>query len=63
MAQWTAALKIRWSSAVSSSPFFNFTGPKFFQIDDLRFELGMTLFLYGAILRDRALEVLSAGMC
>ncbi|XP_061375111.1 uncharacterized protein LOC133317271 [Gastrolobium bilobum] len=59
MAQWTSALKIRWSSALSSSSFFNFKGPKFFQIDNLRFELGMTLFLYGGILRERALEVLS----
>ncbi|KAK7275217.1 hypothetical protein RIF29_16326 [Crotalaria pallida] len=62
MALWIAALKIRWSSALSSSSFFNFSGPNFFQIDSLRFELGMTLFLYGAILRKRALEVLSSDL-
>lgn len=63
IAQCTAALNIRWSSALCSSSFFNFKGPKFFQIDHLGFELVMTLFLYGGILRERALEVLSAGMC
>lgn len=60
MRRWYASLKIRWSSALTSSSFFR--GPKFFQIDHLLFELGMTLFLYGATLRERALEVLSAGM-
>ncbi|RDX74890.1 Apoptosis-linked protein 2-interacting protein X 1, partial [Mucuna pruriens] len=58
----TAALKIRWSSALSASSFFNFKGPKFFQIDNLRFELGMILFLCGGILRERALEVLSTDL-
>lgn len=53
----TSDLKIRWTSALSSSSFFS-RGSKFFQIDNLQFELGMTLFLYGAILRERALEVL-----
>ncbi|CAL0307992.1 unnamed protein product [Lupinus luteus] len=62
MAQWNAALKIRWSSGLISSSFFNLTGPKFFQIDNLRFELGMTLFLYGEILRERALELLSTDL-
>lgn len=62
MAPCTAALKIRWSSALSTSCFFNFKGPKYFQIDDLRFELGMTLFLCGGILRERALEVLSTDL-
>ncbi|ESW25346.1 hypothetical protein PHAVU_003G028200 [Phaseolus vulgaris] len=62
MAQWTVALKIRWSSSLSTSSFFNFTGPKFFQIDNLQFELGMTLFLCAGILRERALEVLSTDL-
>ncbi|KAG2665339.1 hypothetical protein I3760_15G004100 [Carya illinoinensis] len=62
MVRWTSDLKIRWSSALSSSSFFNLLGPKFFQIDNLRFELGMTLFLYGAILRERALEVLPTDL-
>ncbi|KAF5444479.1 hypothetical protein F2P56_033607 [Juglans regia] len=63
MLRWTSNLKIRWTSALSSSSsFFNLRGPKFFQIDNLRFELGMTLFLYGAILRERALEALPADL-
>ncbi|KAG7013047.1 palA [Cucurbita argyrosperma subsp. argyrosperma] len=57
--QWTSDLKIRWSSALSSSSLFHLRGPKFFQIDNLRFEVAMTLFLYGAVLRQRALEVIS----
>lgn len=62
LVQWTSELKIRWSSALSSSYFFNLMGPKFYQIDNLRFELGMILFLYGAILRERALEILQADL-
>ncbi|KAK6921771.1 BRO1 domain [Dillenia turbinata] len=57
MVQWTSDLKIQWSSALSSTSFFNLMGPRFYQINNLRFELGMTLFLYGAILRGRAFEV------
>ncbi|KAJ4841362.1 hypothetical protein Tsubulata_016493 [Turnera subulata] len=59
---WTSKLKMRWSSAISSSSFFDLRGPKFFQINNLRFELAMTLFLYGAILWERALEILSADL-
>lgn len=59
--RWTLDLKIRWTSSLSAASVFNLMGPKFFQIDSLRFELGMTLFLYGAILRERALEVITAG--
>lgn len=59
--QWTSRLKIRWSSTLSSQSFFQLMGPKFYQIDSLQFELGMVLFLYGAFLRERALEVLPAG--
>ncbi|CAL0318114.1 unnamed protein product [Lupinus luteus] len=62
MAQWTTALKIRWSSGLTTSSFFNLSGLKFFQIDNLRFELGMTLFLYGGILRERASELLSTDL-
>ncbi|XP_050375137.1 uncharacterized protein LOC126792718 [Argentina anserina] len=60
--QWTSELKIQWTSALSSSSFFNFGGSKCFQINDLRFEIVMTLFLYGAILRERALEVLPSDL-
>ena len=59
--QWAANLKIQWSSALCSSSFFNLMGPKFFQIGDLKFELQMMLFLYGAILRQRAIEILPEG--
>lgn len=58
---WISDLKIRWSSSLSSSSFFNFRGPKFFQIDSLRYELGMTTYLYAALLRERAVEILPAG--
>lgn len=58
MVHWTSQLKIRWSSATSSSSFFDLRGPKFFQLDNLRFELH---FLYGATLRERASEFLSTG--
>lgn len=60
--QWTSRLKIRWSSTLSSQSFFQLMGPKFYQIDSLQFELGMVLFLYGAFLRERALEVLPADL-
>uniref|UniRef100_A0A2N9F1H6 BRO1 domain-containing protein n=1 Tax=Fagus sylvatica TaxID=28930 RepID=A0A2N9F1H6_FAGSY len=62
MFRWTLELKIRWTSVLSSSSFFNLMGPKFFQIDSLRFELGMALFLYGAFLQERALEVLPTDL-
>ncbi|XP_039042275.1 uncharacterized protein LOC120181144 [Hibiscus syriacus] len=55
VAHWISELKIRWSSALNSSSFFNLRGPKFFQIDNLRYELGMTLYLYSALLRERGL--------
>ncbi|KAM7468387.1 hypothetical protein LguiB_015949 [Lonicera macranthoides] len=61
-ARLTLDLKIQWSSALTSSPFFNLMGPKFFQINNLHFDLGMTLFLYGAILRDWASEVMSTDL-
>ncbi|OMP06819.1 hypothetical protein COLO4_07880 [Corchorus olitorius] len=60
--RWISELKIRWSSALSSSSFFNLRGPKLFQIDTLRYELGMILYLYAALLRERAIEVLPADL-
>ncbi|KAF7132025.1 hypothetical protein RHSIM_Rhsim09G0111300 [Rhododendron simsii] len=62
MVRWTSELKIRWSSALSSSSFFFLTGPKYFRIDNLQFELGMALFLYGAMIREWASEVLSVDL-
>ncbi|PPD85013.1 hypothetical protein GOBAR_DD18047 [Gossypium barbadense] len=60
--RWISELKIRWSSALSSSSLFNLRGPKFFQIDNLRYELVMTLYLYAALLRERAIEILPADL-
>ncbi|EXB49711.1 hypothetical protein L484_006260 [Morus notabilis] len=62
ISQWTANLKIQWSSALCSSSFFNLRSPKFFQIGDLKFELQMMLFLYGAILRQRAVEIVPENL-
>lgn len=59
--RWTSDLKIRWTSPLSSSSFFNLMGPRFFQIDKLQFELGMVLFFYGAMLREWASHVLKTG--
>lgn len=59
MARWISNLRIQWASALTGTlPFLNLMGPKHFQVNDIRFELGMNLFLYGAILRERALEVM-----
>ena len=59
--QWTTDLAIRWTSPLSGSSGRGLTGPKYFRVDDLRYELGMTFFLYGSLLRELALEVLSKG--
>lgn len=58
---WMSDIKIQWSSAMTTSCYIKIGGPKFFRIDNLRFELGMSLFLYGAVLRERAFETLSIG--
>ncbi|CAI9263967.1 unnamed protein product [Lactuca saligna] len=60
--RWTSDLKIRWTSPLSSSSFFNLMGPRFFQIDKLQFELGMVLFFYGAMLREWASHVLKTDL-
>lgn len=60
--QWTTDLNIRWTSPLSGSSGRLFTGSKYFRVDDLRYELGMTVFLYGALLRELALEVLSTDI-
>lgn len=60
--RWISELKLRWTSTLSSSSIFRITGPKFFQIDSLKYELGMTLFLYGMTLRERAFEVISEDL-
>jgi len=58
---WVSDLKIQWASAMTSVCFIKIGGPKFFRVDNLRFELGMSLFLYGAVLRERAFETLPTG--
>ncbi|KAF5757528.1 putative BRO1 domain-containing protein [Helianthus annuus] len=55
-------LKIRWTSPLSSTCSLNIMGPKFFQIDSLRFELGLVLFSYGSLLRERASQVLHTDL-
>ncbi|CAI9756093.1 unnamed protein product [Fraxinus pennsylvanica] len=62
MTCWISDLKIRWSSGLTSSSIFHLNGPKFYQINDLHFEIGMSLFLYGTMLREWALEVLSTNL-
>lgn len=56
VSQWTSELAIRWTSPLSGPSGRGLKGPRYFQVDDMRFELGMTLNLYGALLRERALE-------
>lgn len=58
LSQLTPKLRISWTSPLSSSSFFNLMGPKFFQIDNLRFELGIVLFFYAAMLREWGSQVL-----
>eukprot|EP00262_Sarcandra_glabra_P007873 TRINITY_DN20962_c0_g1_i1.p1 TRINITY_DN20962_c0_g1~~TRINITY_DN20962_c0_g1_i1.p1 ORF type:complete len:391 (-),score=60.22 TRINITY_DN20962_c0_g1_i1:193-1365(-) len=62
MLGWISDLQIRWTSVLSASSVFKIGGPKYFRFDNLRYELGMTHFLYGATLRERALEMLSADL-
>lgn len=62
ISSWIADLRIRWSSGLAVQSIFQFQGPKFYQINHLYFEIGMTLFVYGELLRDRALEVLSTDL-
>ncbi|CAM6091200.1 unnamed protein product [Calypogeia fissa] len=60
--QWTIDLKFRWTSPLTRPSVTGLSGPKIFRVDDLRYELGMSLFLYAALLRERALEVLPTDM-
>lgn len=62
MISWISDLKIRWSSVFTSSSIFNLLSPKFYQFDNVYFELGMTFFVYGAMLREQALEVLPSDL-
>ncbi|KAK4399915.1 hypothetical protein Sango_1097600 [Sesamum angolense] len=59
---WISGLNVRWSSVLTPSSIFHLQGPKFYQVNDLYFELGMTLFLYGALLCEQALEVVASDL-
>ncbi|KAG0455761.1 hypothetical protein HPP92_023549 [Vanilla planifolia] len=52
-------VKIQWTSSLSSGSCIKNRGREFFSFSNLAFELGMSIFLYGAILRERAFEALS----
>ncbi|CAN8293794.1 unnamed protein product [Cochlearia groenlandica] len=52
-------LKIRWSSGLISQTLIQRKCPKFYQVDNVMFELGMILFLYATKLRERAMELVS----
>ncbi|CAK9207580.1 unnamed protein product [Sphagnum jensenii] len=60
--KWTIDLSIRWTSPMSGFTGNRLTGPRYFRLDDLRFELAMVFFLYGGLLRELALEVLPTDM-
>eukprot|EP00250_Pteridium_aquilinum_P010801 c19633_g1_i1 orf=493-1632(+) len=62
VSQWTSELRIRWTSVLSSSGPFGLAALKYYRVDNLRFELGMVLFLYGGLLRERALEVIMTDL-
>lgn len=59
---WISGLNVRWSSVLTPSSIFHLQGPKFYQVNDMYFELGMTLFLYGALLCEQALEVVTSDL-
>ncbi|CAN6446107.1 unnamed protein product [Victoria cruziana] len=60
--RWISELKLRWTSANNAPSVLNLGTSKFFQINNLRFELGMVLFLYGALSRQSALEAMSQDL-
>ncbi|CAI9096271.1 OLC1v1032372C1 [Oldenlandia corymbosa var. corymbosa] len=49
-------LKLRWTSSLTSSPILHSKCFKYYQINDLRFEYGMVLFLYSTLLRANGIE-------
>ncbi|XP_057810134.1 uncharacterized protein LOC131024646 isoform X2 [Salvia miltiorrhiza] len=59
---WITEFKLRWSSVLSMPSLFQLQGPKFYQVNDMYFELGMSVFLYGSLLREQAFEVLSSDL-
>lgn len=62
MNEWISQLKIQWTSALNSSSFLRPRSTTFYQINSLQFERGMCLFVYGGILHEWALEVLSEDL-
>ncbi|CAH2037950.1 unnamed protein product [Thlaspi arvense] len=57
-----SGLKIRWSSGLISQTLIQRRCPKFFQVDNIMFELGMVLFVYAIKLRERAMELVSTDV-
>ncbi|KAK1386925.1 BRO1 domain-containing protein [Heracleum sosnowskyi] len=60
--QWASNLKIQWTSALTASSLFSCKSQKFFQLNNLFYELTMMRFLYGAMLREQASEVMSKDL-
>lgn len=56
-----SGLKIRWSSGLISQTLIQRKCPKFFQVDNIMFELGMVIYFYALKLRERAMELVSTG--
>nr|VDD07648.1 unnamed protein product [Brassica rapa] len=57
-----SGLKIRWSSGLISQTLIQRKCPKFFQVDNIMFELGMVLYFYALKLRERAMELVSTDV-
>eukprot|EP00270_Netrium_digitus_P012015 TRINITY_DN3865_c0_g1_i2.p1 TRINITY_DN3865_c0_g1~~TRINITY_DN3865_c0_g1_i2.p1 ORF type:complete len:400 (+),score=114.75 TRINITY_DN3865_c0_g1_i2:47-1201(+) len=53
---WAARLAIRWTSPLTRAGVI--AVPKFFRVDDIAYEHAVVLQLYGALLRQRAMEVM-----
>ncbi|KAF8087371.1 hypothetical protein N665_0588s0039 [Sinapis alba] len=57
-----SGLKIRWSSGLISQTLIQRKCLKFFQVDNIMFELGMVLYFYAVKLRERAMELISTDV-
>ncbi|WZZ80250.1 hypothetical protein YC2023_100822 [Brassica napus] len=57
-----SGLKIRWSSGLISQTLIQRKCPKFFQVDNIMFELGMVIYFYALKLRERAMELVSTDV-
>ncbi|CAA7039271.1 unnamed protein product [Microthlaspi erraticum] len=57
-----SGLKIRWSSGLISQTIIQRRCPKFFQVDNIMFELGMILYFHAVKLRERAMELVTTDI-